>query len=240
MIASSPYRVKLLIPSLKLTDISGYSINYLEFMDKLSFILRYIYKVNSFLLRRLLYYCTFLVNSLNFYLEDISIGKKHEINGRIFIKNLGKLMIGDNFKANSGNKYNPIGGDIILRLICLKNAELIIGNNVGISNSTIYCASRIVVEDNVAIGGGCKIWDTDFHSLDPTIRLTPLDNGINIKNKSVCIKKNAFIGGGVVILKGVTIGENSVIGAYSLVSTDVPANEIWGGNPAKFIKKLNK
>lgn len=209
-------------------------------MNKLNLILRYIYKVNSFLLRRLLYYYNFLVNSLTFYFEDISIGKKHEINGRIFIKNLGKLMIGDNFKANSGNKYNPIGGDSILRLICLKNAELIIGNNVGISNSTIYCTTKIVIEDTVVVGGGCKIWDTDFHSLDPAIRLTSLDKGGNIKKNPIWIKRNVFIGGGSVILKGVTIGENSVIGAYSLVSKDVPSNEIWGGNPAKFIKRLNR
>ncbi len=209
-------------------------------MDKLNFILRYIYKANSFLLKRLLYYYNFLVNSLIFYLEGISIGKKHEIYGRIFVKNLGKLVIGDNFKANSGKRYNPIGGDIILRLICLKDAELIIGSNVGISNSTIYCTTKITIEDEVVIGGGCKIWDTDFHSLNPNIRLTSLDKGGNIKKSPICIKRNVFIGGGSVILKGVTIGENSVIGAYSLVSKDVPPNEIWGGNPAKFIKKLNK
>jgi len=207
-------------------------------MDKLNFILRYIYKVNSFLLRRLLYYYSFLVNSLNFYLKDITIGKKYKIYGNIFIENSGKIVIGDNFKANSGKRYNPIGGDTVLRLICTKNAELSIGNNVGTSNSTIYCATKIVIEDNVAIGGGCKIWDTDFHSLDPTIRLTALDKGVNIKTGTINIKKNAFIGGGTVILKGVTIGENSVIGASSLVSADVPANEIWGGNPAKFIRKL--
>lgn len=207
-------------------------------MDKLNFILRYIYKVNSFLLRRLLYYYSFLVNSLNFYLKDITIGKKYKIYGNIFIENSGKIVIGDNFKANSGKRYNPIGGDTVLRLICTKNAELSIGNNVGISNSTIYCATKIVIEDNVAIGGGCKIWDTDFHSLDPTIRLTALDKGVNIKTGTIYIKKNTFIGGETVILKGVTIGENSVIGAYSLVSADVPANEIWGGNPAKFIRKL--
>ncbi|WP_295103020.1 acyltransferase [uncultured Candidatus Kuenenia sp.] len=171
-------------------------------------------------------------------MKDITIGKKYKIYGNIFIENSGKIVMGDNFKANSGKRYNPIGGDTVLRLICAKNAELSIGNNVGISNSTIYCTTKIVIEDNVAIGGGCKIWDTDFHSLDPTIRLTALDKGVNIKTGTIHIKKNAFIGGGAVILKGVTIGENSVIGAYSLVSADVPANEIWGGNPAKFIRKL--
>ena len=54
------------------------------------------------------------------------------------------------------------------------------------------------------------------------------------------IKDNAFIGSHSTILKGVTIGENAVIGACSLVSKDIPANEIWAGNPIKFIKKIDE
>ena len=45
-----------------------------------------------------------------------------------------------------------------MRLICHKGAKLIIGNNVGISNTTIVCAKEVIIEDNVLIGGGCKIW----------------------------------------------------------------------------------
>lgn len=49
---------------------------------------------------------------------------------------------------------------------------------------------------------------------------------------------NVFIGAKCIILKGVTIGENSVIGAGSVVTKNVPANQIWAGNPAKFIKNV--
>ena len=60
-----------------------------------------------------------------------------------------------------------------------------------------------------------------------------------IKKKSpVIINNNVFIGAHSIILKGVTIGENSIIGACSLVTNDIPANEIWGGNPARRIKTL--
>ena len=150
---------------------------------------------------------------------------------------MGEIRIGKNFRANSGKSYNPIGGDTVLRLICCNNAKLIIGNNVGISNSTLYCSKEITIEDDVSIGGGCKIYDTDFHPIDPEMRI--LDNHDAIKRKSVLIKKGAFIGGHTIILKGVTIGINSVIGAGSVVSKSIPDSEIWAGNPARFIKKIN-
>lgn len=160
-----------------------------------------------------------------------------KICGRLYIRNNGKLIIGDEFKANSGENCNPIGGDTILRLITGSNGVIKIGNKVGISNSTIYSLDRIEIEDGVLIGGGCRIWDTDFHSLDYKIRGTKEDIG---KIKPILIKKNAFIGGGSVILRGVTVGENSIIAAGSIVTKSVPNNEIWGGNPAIKIKDINE
>ena len=59
------------------------------------------------------------------------------------------------------------------------------------------------------------------------------------RNEPVFIADNVFIGAHVTVLKGVTIGENSIIGACSVVTKHVPANEIWAGNPARFIKKID-
>jgi len=86
------------------------------------------------------------------------------------------------------------------------------------------------------IGGGCKIWDTDFHSIYPEDRI---NGNINSLNSPVIIGNNVFIGGFSIILKGVTIGDNAVIGAGSVITKNIPANEIWAGNPAKFIRKLD-
>lgn len=175
---------------------------------------------------------------LRYYLKimSVSIGVNYSIKGIPYIRNEGKITIGANFRANSGKNNNPIGGDTILRVITKPGAQLNIGNNVGISNSTLFCTQKIVIEDSVLIGGGCRIWDTDFHSIDPIIRANKEDEGIS---KPIIIKKNAFIGGGSVILKGVTIGENSIIATGSVLTKIVPKNQLWGGNPAKFIRNLN-
>ncbi|WP_033960098.1 acyltransferase [Psychroserpens jangbogonensis] len=176
-----------------------------------------------------------MTTKLIFLREDIEI-KNYKINGTIFIRNEGSITIGDGFNANSGISFTPIGGDFKLKIITKKNAVLEIGNHVGISNSTIYCSNKISIGNYVFIGNSCKIWDTNFHSIDPMERCFNGDR--EVLNAPVIIKDQVFIGGGVTILKGVTIGENSIIGAGSVVTKSIPPNQIWGGNPAQFIRNL--
>lgn len=178
----------------------------------------------------------YLFNRWTFSINRVTIINNWRVNGRIFIQNHGKLEIGEKFMVNSGKRYNPIGGDIITRLITQSNSKLSIGNNVGISNSTIFCTDSIEIRDNVYIGGGCKIWDTDFHSINSNERIHLDDKGI--KTAPILIDVNVFVGANTIILKGVKIGKNAVIGAGSIVTKDIPHNEIWAGNPAKFIKKI--
>lgn len=158
------------------------------------------------------------------------------IRGRIYIRNSGELKIGKNFNANSGERFNPIGGDTIMRMLVGKNASLIIGDYVGMSNSTIRATKSVQIGNNVMVGGDCKIWDTDFHSLDPNDRIA---EDINVKSKEIVIEDNVLVGGGSIILKGVSIGKNSIVGAGSVVSKSIPSNEIWAGNPAKLIRKID-
>ena len=91
---------------------------------------------------------------------------------------------------------------------------------------------------NVTIGGNTVIHDTDFHSLDTSARHNKLEDKKNAKWVKVTLKNNVFTGAYTTILKGVTINENSIIGACSVIAKDIPANEIWAGNPAKFIKSI--
>ena len=181
-------------------------------------------------------------NFLLFKLYKINYKAFPIIYGRIKIICKGEIKIGADVIFISGKNYNPIGGDTILRLCALnKNSKLQIGNNVGISNSTIFCSNSIVIEDNVLIGASCKIYDTDFHSIDFFSRISEFKNqepDEEAKKATVLIKNGAWIGGHCIILKGITIGSRSIIGAGSVVSTNIPDNEIWAGNPIKYIRKI--
>lgn len=155
----------------------------------------------------------------------------------VMVAHGGKCTIGNNFAMNNGIKGNPIGSYRKCTIFVDRNAELKIGNNVGMSQTALICHKSITIGNYVKIGGGVSIYDTDFHSLDPEIRKSKEDI-MNRKEKPVVIKDNAFIGAHSIILKGVTIGENSIIGAGSVVTKSVPDNQIWAGNPAKFIRNI--
>ena len=150
----------------------------------------------------------------------------------------GSCIIGDNLVMNNGVRGNPIGSYERCTIFVDKGAKLTIGKNLGISQTAIICHTSINIGDNVMIGGGTCIYDTDFHSLDYKLRANMSIDYANKVNSPVIIQNNAFIGAHSLILKGVTIGENSIIGAGSVVTKSVPANQIWAGNPAKFIRQL--
>ena len=137
---------------------------------------------------------------------------------------------------NSSFKSNVFGGFRSVLSTRTKEAIIEIDDAAGLSNVVIVAFTNIYIGKNVNIGAGTKIFDSDFHSLNFLERSHRPE--INIKSKPVIIKDRAFIGGDVIILKGVTIGEEAVIGMGSVVTKDVPAGEIWAGNPARFIEKV--
>lgn len=161
-------------------------------------------------------------------------------NGVPFIMRVGNnttIKIGQNFAMNNEYKGNRIGYNTKCTIIVGHDCKIIIGNDVGISQTTLIAKDDITIKDYVKIGGGVKIYTTDFHSLDPFVRASKHDTK-SCKTAPIVINENAFIGAGSIILKGVTIGRNSIIGAGSVVTKDVPDNEIWAGNPARFIRKI--
>lgn len=106
-----------------------------------------------------------------------------------------------------------------------------IGKNVFINFDCVFLdLGGITIEDNVLIAPKVSLL-SEGHPISPTERASLVPGPIHIK-------KNAWIGAGATILPGVTIGENSVVAAGSVVSKDVPANTIVGGVPAKIIKSI--
>ncbi len=146
-----------------------------------------------------------------------------------------ECVIGENFVMNNRVMSNPIGRFNKCSIIVGNKGKLIIGKNVGMSSTAIVCHHRIEIGDNVNLGGNVVIYDTDFHSLNSEDRLNAEKDKMGTKKAAVKIGNSAFIGGHSTILKGVMIGENSIVGACSVVTKNIPPNEIWGGNPAKKI-----
>jgi carbonic anhydrase/acetyltransferase-like protein (isoleucine patch superfamily) len=110
-----------------------------------------------------------------------------------------------------------------------------IGKNTFVNNNAVFIADKtsISIGENVLIGPNFFVTDSDFHGLQPKNRT----NG-QYKCHPVIICDGVFVGANVTILKGVTVGVNSIISAGSVVYNNVPDNVIFGGVPAKLIKKL--
>ena len=99
-----------------------------------------------------------------------------------------------------------------------------LGKNFDIGTFTYINAKYgVTIQNNVQIGSHCSIYS---HST------------IDDKQGSVKLMKNCRVGTHSTIMPGVTIGENSIIAAYSFVNKNIPENEMWGGIPAKLMKKL--
>lgn len=161
-----------------------------------------------------------------------------EVSGRMFwmLDPRGSLELGNGVRIHSGHRFNAVGGHRPTIVNVLAGGRLKIGDRSGLSSSTIVCQVAIEIEADVRIGGGCQIFDSDFHSLDFQQRMMRPDPGVAHKPVRICA--GSFIGADSIILKGVTIGTQAVVGAGSLVSNDIPPREVWTGNPASFRRKL--
>ena len=158
-----------------------------------------------------------------------------KINGRLLIRNHGSIEIGDGCCFNSGRIYNLIGGDDVCSLVAVEGGSLKIGKRCQISNAAMVASVGIELGEDVFLGGGVKIYDTDFHPLDSRQRIEYRNE--NTRRKPVSIGDGAFIGAHSIILKGVSIGKRAVIGAGSVVTKNVGDDEIWAGAPARLIRK---
>lgn len=113
------------------------------------------------------------------------------------------------------------------------NAVIDIGPRSAISNNvSIIAMSRVSIGADCMIGDMVSIFDCDFHNIDPNSRNS------NGKVAEVVIGKNVWLGSSVIVLKGVEIGDNSVVAAGSLVNKSLPSNVVAAGVPAKAIKQI--
>ena len=174
-------------------------------------------------------------------LTKVQFGKNLTLKGIPVIYNTSgaKLLIGNNVTVNSSFLSNLVG--LYQRTIIVTRtpqAELIIGDNVGISGATIYARESIKIGDNTLVGGNAKIFDNDFHPLEIEARNKDIKEKIG--TRPVVIGKNCFIGGNSIILKGTVLGDGCIVGAGAVVSGKFEDNCIIAGNPARVIKNIKE
>lgn len=148
-----------------------------------------------------------------------------------------KISLGNGCTLVSRSKSNIAGINHPVIIATLTSHAIISIGNVGISGSSICAAKFISIGDYSGLGANSCIYDTDFHPIDAHIRRTK--NSIeNAKSKEVKIGKDVWIAANVIILKGVQIGDEAIVGAGSVVTSSIPTKTIYGGNPAIKIRDL--
>jgi acetyltransferase-like isoleucine patch superfamily enzyme len=129
-------------------------------------------------------------------------------------------------------------------MVWKKQGEIIIGRNTYIGlGSRVWSAKKITIGNNVQLAHNVNIFDSNIHSLDPSIRLIEYLNhyenvNSDLKEQEVIIEDNVWLGTNVVILKGVSVGKNSIVGAGTIITKDIPPNCIVAGNPPKIIRTI--
>lgn len=167
----------------------------------------------------------FITLLYKFFYKNISLGKKS------IIKRRNEFKLTDNYKIEIGE--NSILKEGSYFLLTKPNPYLKIGNNVGIGrNSYIAIKSKLTILDNTRFGHNVTILDNEHNFKKNELILNQ-----EARIEDITIGEDCWIGSNVTILRGVKIGNNSVVGANSLVNKSIPPDEIWAGNPAKFIKK---
>jgi acetyltransferase-like isoleucine patch superfamily enzyme len=160
--------------------------------------------------------------------QRVIMGRRFRVKGRLDIRGPGTVIFGDDcgivstrMAVTTPYTHSP---DAVIRF----------GDRVLLTGTRLSCQQRIEVGDGAGLSDA-RIMDTDFHALETGGRLRYNTPGVS---KPITIGSNAWLGAGSMVLKGVRIGENSVVGAGAVVATNVPANCVVFGNPARVIWRM--
>jgi len=162
----------------------------------------------------------------------VKYGKKIRGN-RVVLKNKGKIDIGDRVNLNS----YPGGEAYITGLQChCEESVISIGSDCNLNGTMIHCRTSVSIGDFCLFGPGSRIVDNDSHRIS-----TDIEERRKPPNAApITIGDNVWVGMSSLILKGVTIGNNSIIAAHSVVTKPVPENVLVAGIPARVIKNISE
>jgi len=158
-------------------------------------------------------------------MKDVRIGSGFRVYGKLHVIGPGKVRIGRNCFI-LGKTLRPVS-----LVTWRKEAVITLGNNVGLNGAVINCYEEIRIDDLCNIADAYII-DSSAHHISADRRSLPVET---VPRAPVHICRNVWISLNVAVLKGVTIGENCVVGAFTLVRRDVPPNKVVTGNPQEII-----
>ena len=149
-----------------------------------------------------------------------------------------EILLGDGLSLRSWPRTNPlVPHHPVVLATRTAEASIHVGKGCGFTGTTIVATAGIRIGDRVQVGANVSIVDTDFHPLHPEDRARDFNAG---RCAPIYIQDDVFIGMDSLILKGVTIGEGSVVGAGSVVTRDVSSNTIVAGNPAREVGSVER
>lgn len=188
-----------------------------------------------------------LYNKLLFWVNGIQYGRNMRVCNKVFVLGQGVVTIGDDFYFTSGDSINPVCRNIQGAIYTMTaEARIEIGDRVGISSACLWAKELITIGNDVNIGGDCLIIDNDAHPHNYLHRRRAYAEEVGLEGyyntiptAPIQIDDDVWIGARCQILKGVHIGARSIIAAGSVVTKDIPADVIAGGNPCRVIKLLH-
>jgi acetyltransferase-like isoleucine patch superfamily enzyme len=149
----------------------------------------------------------------------------------------GSIRIGNGVRFLAGWRSNRVGlsGPVLLQTF--GDGQIEIGDNSGGSGVVLSARSRISIGSYVNLGGNVRIYDHDFHALDPQARRLPMDaQSAQIRTEAVEIGDDVFVGANAMILKGVRLGARTIVAAGAVVfKGDYPPDCLLSGNPASIV-----
>lgn len=185
------------------------------------------------------------LNYLKFKYWGIQVGCHFRGIGKIILKldaERRRIVIGDNCIIVGGGFRNSISRNMMSCIQVQAGAELLVGNDVRMSDVCIWARKEIVIGNFVTIGADTIIMDSDSHPLDWSLRRRECVDYENtkkaIKHKAILIGDDVFIGARCIINKGVTIGARTIIAAGSVVVSDIPSDVVAGGNPCRVLRSI--
>lgn len=175
-------------------------------------------------------------------LQGAVVGRRFRTSGPCYFKmaRAKSIRIGQRVTFIADHRRNRVGLTNPVILETWGDGEIEIGDGSGGSSVVISSRSKVTVGKRVLLGGNVRLFDNDFHALDPVLRRDPVSDRGHIKSRPIHIGDDVLIGTSAMVLKGVTVGEKAIIGAGSVVACDVPAGEIWSGNPACRIGRVTE